>query len=150
MSTGWLSYHRMIIILYVHACVHVCVYVVCVYVVCVYVVCVRACVRVCVYLLITGEANVKLLTISVMGVVQVGLRVPTPSPWDMVLAPPPQVDLPALAHSAWLVSRHSSASLGRCNHLAAARDFAFVCLCALHAYIKRGRVHHTYSVICNG
>ena len=91
----------MITILYVHACVHVCVYV------CVCVrarVCVRACesvcVCVCVYLLITGEANVKLLTISVMGVVQVGLRVPTPSPWDMVLAPPPQVDLPALAHSA--------------------------------------------------
>ena len=44
-----------------------------------------------------------------MGVVQVGLRVPTASPWVWysptyrVLALP-QVDLPVLAHSAWLVT----------------------------------------------
>ena len=54
------------------------------------------------YLVITGEANVKL-----------GPWVPTPSPlaWPSLTCrapapPPPQVDLPALARSARLVPRH--------------------------------------------
>ena len=54
--------------------------------------------------------------------VQVGLQVPTQSSWAWhsltcrVLALP-QVDLSALAHSALLVPRHATASLGRRDRL---------------------------------
>ena len=43
----------------------------------------------------------------------------------------PQVDLPALALSAWVVPSHPSASLGQCDSLMAAEDnfFCFLCVC---------------------
>ena len=74
------------------------------------------------YLVITGEANVKLPSMSTNGCGPGGTWVPTPfprawySPTCGALAPPPappQVDLPALAHSAWFVPRHPSAPPGR-------------------------------------
>jgi len=43
---------------------------------------------------------------------------------------PPQVDLPALAHSTWLVPRHPSVSV---TVLTAARDFNFALLCVRSA-----------------
>ena len=61
-----------------------------------------------------------------MGVVQVCLAVPTPLPLGMVqpcLSPPPG----ALALRACLV--HPSVSLGRYDHLVAAKDFAFFVVC---------------------
>jgi len=67
--------------------------------------------------------------VSLMGVVQVQLRVPTPSPWDIVSptcgAPAlPKVDLQHVPALAFVVPRHPSASWGQRDHLA-----ADVCVC---------------------
>ena len=77
---------------------------------------------------ITGEVNIKVLSMIClrMGVVQVGLWVPTPSPWCSptygVIALP-QVVFSALAHSACV-------SLGWHERLAVVRDFALcACVC---------------------
>jgi len=81
---------------------------------------VYACVRVCVGTwckLYLGKQMSNCCPCPLMGVVQVGLWVPTPSPWAWysptcgVLALH-QVDFSALARSAWLVPRHPSVSLG--------------------------------------
>ena len=74
-----------------------------------------------------------------MGVIQVGLWVPTPSPWAWYnsicrLLTLPQVDLPALAFSSWIVPRYPTASLNQCDCWAAARHFTYflcvyVCVC---------------------
>jgi len=79
------------------------------------------------------------LHVLLMNVVQLGFWVPTPSPWAWychtwrVLAFL-QMDLPALALSAWVLPKHPSASLGRCDRLAAAKDFAFTYFACVHVH----------------
>ena len=100
--------------------------------------CVRACARECVRLCVCVWQTA--VYVSLMGLVQVRLQVPTPSPWDMVQphlqgTSPPQVDLPALTLSTRLVPRHSSASLGWRDHLVAAEDFSLLFCVCMHACV---------------
>jgi len=90
--------------------------------------CVCVCVCVCVCACVCEMSNCCLCLL--MGVVQVGLWVPTPSPLDMVQ---PCLQVLALLQVHWLsfariVSRHLSASLSQCDRLAAARDCFFLLL----------------------
>ena len=92
-----------------------------------------ACVCVNGYLVITGEAISNCSPCLANG------WVPTLSPWAWycptcrVLAFL-QMDLPALALSTWVLPRHPSAPLGRCDHLVAAKDFAFTFFACVHAH----------------
>ena len=118
-------------------------------------VCVRAWVFVCVcayvHACVCVTALSKCLTavcVLLMGVVQVGFQVPTPSPSDTVQphlwgTSLPQMESPALDLSAWVVPRHPSVSMGRCDRLVAARDFAFCFVCVTRRHIKRLPQHKT-------
>jgi len=86
------------------------------------------------YLVKTGEANVKLsIHVSLMGEVQVGLRMPTPSPWGMAqlhLRGPPPGGFASMGSKCLSSAQASQCwSLGRRDCLAAARDFALLCVC---------------------